>query len=76
MITRDMEDAQGSYGHEEEFRGLHVSMGSANIESNERRDRNEPVTMRILENEVQRYRVDNERIMKDQEEILQRLNMF
>jgi hypothetical protein len=28
MRTRDMEDAQGSYIHEEEIIGLHVSMGN------------------------------------------------
>jgi uncharacterized alkaline shock family protein YloU len=32
--------------------------------------------MRILQKEVQSYRVDNETIMKYQEEILQRLNML
>jgi hypothetical protein len=33
-----MEDAQGSYNHEEEIRGLHVSMGNVETESNGRRD--------------------------------------
>jgi hypothetical protein len=55
-----MEDAQGSYSHEEEFRGLHVSMGNVETESNGRRDRQEPVTMRSLQREVQSYREDNE----------------
>jgi hypothetical protein len=45
-------------------------------ESNGRRDRQEPVTMRSLQREVQSYRDDNEKIMKDQEEILQSLNML
>jgi hypothetical protein len=36
----------------------------------------EHVTMRSLHREVHRYRDDNERIMKDEEEILHRLNMF
>jgi hypothetical protein len=76
MRTRDMEDAQGSYNHEEEVRGLHVNMGNVETESNGRRDRQEPVTMRSLQKEVQSYRVDNERIMKAQEEILQSLNML
>jgi hypothetical protein len=55
MRTRDMEDAQGSYNHEEEIRGLHVSMGNVETESNGRRDRQEPVTMRSLQKEVQSY---------------------
>jgi hypothetical protein len=51
-------------------------MGNVETESNGRRDGQEPVTMRILQREVQRYRDDNERIMKYQEEILQILNML
>jgi hypothetical protein len=51
-------------------------MGNVETNSNGRRDRQELITMRCLHREVQRYRVDNERIMKSQEEILQSLNMF
>jgi hypothetical protein len=64
MRTTTMEDAQESYIHEEEFKGMHVNMGNAEIESNGRRDRKEPVTMRSLQRKVQSYRVDNENIMK------------
>ena len=71
-----MEYAQGYYNHEEEIRGIHVIMGNFETESNGRRDRKELVTMKILHREVQIYRDDNEKIMKDQEEILQILNMF
>jgi hypothetical protein len=76
MRTKVMEDAQGSYNHGEEFIGLHINMGNVETESNGRRDRKEPVTMRSLHREVQSYRDDNERIMKAQEEILQSLNML
>jgi hypothetical protein len=38
MRTTKMEDSQGSYSHEEEFIGLHVSMGNVETESNGRRD--------------------------------------
>jgi hypothetical protein len=51
-------------------------MGNAETESNGRRDKHELVTMRILQNEVQSYRDDNERIMKYQEERFQILNML
>ena len=51
-------------------------MSNAETESNGRRDRQEPVTMRSLQKEVHCYRADNERIMKAQEEILQSLNML
>jgi hypothetical protein len=72
MRTRDMEDSQGSYNHEDEVRGLHVNMGNAETESNGRRSRVELVeldeTMRSLQREVQSYREDNERMMRAQEE--------
>jgi hypothetical protein len=76
MRTGVMEDAQGYYSHEEEIIGLHVIMGNYETKSNGRRGRKEPVTMRILHREVQSYIDNNERIMKDQEEILHRLNML
>jgi hypothetical protein len=63
MRTGVMEDAQGSYNHEEEIIGMHVNMGNVETELNGRRDRQETVTMRSLHKEVQSYRVDNERIM-------------
>jgi hypothetical protein len=47
-----MEYVQVYYSHEEEFIGLHVSMGNAKIESNGRRDRKEPITMRSLHREL------------------------
>jgi hypothetical protein len=34
MRTRDMEDSQGFYSHEEEIGGLHTSMGNAKTDSN------------------------------------------
>jgi hypothetical protein len=76
MRTTVMEDAQGSYSHEEEFKGLHFSMGNVEIKSNGRRGRHEPVTMRSLHREVWRYRENNEKIMKAQQKILQSLNML
>jgi hypothetical protein len=51
-------------------------MGNTDTKSNGRRDMHELVTMRILQREVWIYRVDNEKIMKSQEEILQCLNML
>jgi hypothetical protein len=40
-------------------------MGNDETESNGRRDRKEPVTMRSMHREVQSYRDENERITKD-----------
>jgi hypothetical protein len=39
MRTGVMDDAQGSYIHEEEIRGLQVSTGNAEIDSNGRKYR-------------------------------------
>jgi hypothetical protein len=55
-----MEYSQGSYNHEEEFIGLHVSIGNVlETESNGKRDRKELVTMRIMHREVKIYMDDN-----------------
>jgi hypothetical protein len=52
MITRDMEDSQGSYNHEEDIRELHVNMVNVETKFNGRRSKVEPVeldeTMRII----------------------------
>ena len=45
MRTRDMDDAQCSYSHEDEIRGLHVSMWNAETESNGHRIKVEPVEL-------------------------------
>jgi hypothetical protein len=51
-------------------------MGNVEIESNGMRGKQENVTMRSLNREVQSYREDTERIMKAREEILMSLNML
>ena len=51
-------------------------MGNVEMDSNGTRDMKEPVTMRRLHRQVHRYRVNNTNIMKDQEKILQILNML
>jgi hypothetical protein len=38
-----MDDAQGSYSHEEEIRGLHISVMDVNTGANGRRGRHEPM---------------------------------
>jgi hypothetical protein len=76
MRTTAMEDTQGSFSHEEAFKGFHVSMGNAETNSNGRRGMKKTVTMRSIQREVKKYRDDNENIMKSQEEILQSLNML
>jgi hypothetical protein len=65
MKTGFMENAEESYIHEEEIGGIHVNMGNAKTDSNGIRGKQKPITMRNLHREVQNYRDDNERIMKD-----------
>jgi hypothetical protein len=74
--TRFFEDAHEYYIHEEEIKVFHVGMGNFETKSNGRRDMQEHVTMKILHTEVQNYRHDHERIMKDQKDIIQSLNML
>jgi hypothetical protein len=64
MRTRDIDDAEGSYGHQEEIISLHVSMGNVETKSNGRRYSHDPVSLRSMQTKVKRYSVDNERIMK------------
>jgi hypothetical protein len=59
MRTIEMEYAQGSCSQEEEFIGLHVSMGNVETNFNGRRGREEHVNMRSLQREVKIYRDDN-----------------
>ena len=67
-----MDDAQGSYDHEDEIKGLHISPGNAEIESNGHISRVEYVklakTMKRLQREVKIYKEENERLIRAQEE--------
>jgi hypothetical protein len=76
LVLRVMEYSQRSYNHKEEVIVLYVSMRNVETESNRRRDKQEPITMRSLLREVKTYKADNERIMKAHEEILQSLSML
>jgi hypothetical protein len=72
MRTREMDDAQGSYDHEDEIKGLHISPGNAEIESNGHISRVEYVKLveivKRLQREVKRHKEENERLIRDQEE--------
>jgi len=69
MRTRDMEDAQRYYIHEEKVKGLYVSLGNAGTNSNGHREGSiEKIdlveTMRILQGDVLSYKENNEIIIK------------
>jgi hypothetical protein len=67
-----LESTQGAYNHEREAKGQNISVGNIETKSNGHRSRVEPKklveTMRSLKMEVQRYRDENERIMRAQED--------
>ena len=69
MKNKDTDDAQGSYSHGVEIIELNISLGHEEIESNGHRSIVEPIElMKILQREVQKYRVDNERLIRVEEE--------
>ena len=69
---RIMEDVQGVYSHEEEVRGIYAHMGNEGTNSNghgegKEKRMNLVETIKSLQKDVQRYKVDNERLMKAKE---------
>ena len=72
MRTYGMNDAQDPYEHREDVMGENVRVGNFETESNGRRFQDSHLdfaaTMRILGVEMQIYKVDNERLVKDQVE--------
>jgi hypothetical protein len=67
-----MEEAHGTYNQEDEIRGMDVHLGIEGTNSNghgEGMDENMNMakTIKNLQKDVQRYKVDNERIMRAKE---------
>ena len=67
-----MKDVHDLYEHEEDVMGENICVGNTKTESNGRIFQDTTpdfaATMRILRAEMQSYREDNERLVKDQEE--------
>jgi hypothetical protein len=68
-----MEYAQRDYNHEDEIRGMYVSMGNEGTNSNghgegKEESMNLVETIKSLQKDVQSYKVDNERLMKAKEQ--------
>ena len=68
-----MEYAQGAYSHEDDIRGMYVNIGNEGTNSNghgegKEESMNLVETIQILQNDVQSYKVDNERLMKSKEQ--------
>jgi len=67
-----MDDAQGSDIHGDEIKGLNIDLRSAKTNSNGNRSRVNSIelveTMKGLKKEVHRYREDNGRLIRAQED--------
>jgi hypothetical protein len=71
-LTRIGVNTQGDYNHEYEIKGMYVHLGIEGTNSNghgEGKDENLNMeeTIRKLQNDVQSYKVDNEKLMKSKE---------
>jgi hypothetical protein len=64
-----MEEGEGASSHDKESEGQNTTFGNAKIESNRRKGKGEQETLiemvRSLKMEVQIYKVDNERLMRE-----------
>jgi hypothetical protein len=68
-----MEEAQENYSHPEKSRGMDVHLGMEGTNSNGHgEERNEDMnmveTIKNLQKDIQRHKVDNERLMKAKEQ--------
>jgi hypothetical protein len=65
-----MEVGEGAYNHDKEAKGKNISFGNGDIESNGHKSRGEQETlletMRILKIELQSYKEDNDRLIREQ----------
>jgi len=76
MITKKfkiMEDAKEASNHEDEIIGMYVNMSNEGMDSNGHRKgkgyrMNLVETIKILQKDVQSYKVDNERLTKSKEQ--------
>ena len=68
-----MEEGEGASNHDKEVEGQNTKIGNAKTDSNGRKERGEKEilieTIRSLKIEVQIYKEDNERLMKEKSQI-------
>jgi FtsZ-binding cell division protein ZapB len=84
MCIEEMEEGEGASSHDKEVKGQNTKFGNAEIESNGRKGKGKQETLietiRILKMEVQSYKEDNERLMREKihinAQVLQILDQF
>jgi hypothetical protein len=73
MHIWDMEEGEGAFSHEKEAKGQNISVGNAETKSNTHKNRGEQETLletvRSLNIEMQSYKEDNEKMMREQNQI-------
>jgi hypothetical protein len=73
MQIREMEEGEGASNHDKEAKGQNIIVGNAETKSNEHKGRGEKETLietvRSLKIEVQSYKEDNVRLMREQNQI-------
>jgi FtsZ-binding cell division protein ZapB len=82
MCIEEIREGEGASSHEKEAEGQNTKIDNVEIESNRRKEKGEQEmlieTVRSLKMEVQSYKEDNERMMREQSHInarvLQSLN--
>jgi hypothetical protein len=74
MRIEEMEEGEGASSHDKEVKSQNTRFGNAKIESNERKGKGEKEmlieTGRSLKMEVQSYKADNERLMREKSQIV------
>jgi hypothetical protein len=70
MHIEEMGEGEGASSHEKEAEGHNTIIGNAETESNGHKEKGEHETLietvRILKMEVQSYKEDNDRLMREQ----------
>jgi hypothetical protein len=70
MHIQEMEEGEGTFSDDKEANSQNIGVGNAKIESNGHKSRGEQETLidttRSMQIEVQSYKVDNERLMREQ----------
>jgi hypothetical protein len=73
MCIEEMEEGEGASSHDKEVEGQNTKVGNGETESNGRKGKGEHETLlemvRSLKMEVQSYKEDNERLMREKIQI-------
>jgi hypothetical protein len=73
MHIEEMEEGEGASSHDKEVEGQNTRVGNVEIESNGRKEKGEQETLietiRSLKMEVQSYKEENERLMREKIQI-------